>query len=196
MHYPTHSIGGLMSVMDTHATEVAAVGFVYPDDDWFNAGNLFHNVFSNETALCKLANGATARICEFRRVGHVGREGFQIYGTEATFQSNVTASWWISDKEETKIARLSIDEMRDPLPEEVLAAFIAGCDDEKNVLGGHGGSHAYLVHEFVDAVAGDRTPAINAWQAARYLAPGAVAHKSALADGEWMKVPDWGDGPD
>ena len=29
----------------------------------------------------------------------------------------------------------------------------------------------------------------------RYLAPGIVAHQSALRDGELLKVPDWGDAP-
>ena len=61
--------------------------------------------------------------------------------------------------------------------------------------GGHGGSHAYLAHEFVDAIAHERTPAINVWEAVRYMAPGAMAHKSALAGGEVLEVPDWGDAP-
>ena len=61
--------------------------------------------------------------------------------------------------------------------------------------GGHGGSHAYLVHEFVDAVAHGRQPAITVWDAARYTAAGAVAHKSALAGGTLLDVPDWGDPP-
>jgi len=63
----------------------------------------------------------------------------------------------------------------------------------KDFYGGHGGSHAYLAHEFVDAVAHGRLPAINAWEAARYMAAGATAHKSALRDGEWLSVPDWGE---
>jgi hypothetical protein len=51
------------------------------------------------------------------------------------------------------------------------------------------------VHEFVDAVAHDRVPTINVWEAVRYMAAGAVAHKSALRHGELMDVPDWGDAP-
>ena len=60
---------------------------------------------------------------------------------------------------------------------------------------GHGGSHPYLVHEFVDAVANNRQPAINIWEASRYMVMGVMAHKSALRDGETMDVPDWGDAP-
>jgi hypothetical protein len=62
-------------------------------------------------------------------------------------------------------------------------------------LGGHGGSHAYLVHEFVSACSEGRAPAINAWEAVRYMAAGVTAHKSALRGGELLKVPDWGDAP-
>jgi hypothetical protein len=61
--------------------------------------------------------------------------------------------------------------------------------------GGHGGSHPYLVHEFVSAVAANRLPAINAWEAVRYMAAGVMAHQSALRDGELLAVPDWGDAP-
>jgi hypothetical protein len=51
------------------------------------------------------------------------------------------------------------------------------------------------VHEFVEAAAENRQPAINAWEAARYMAMGVMAHKSALKDGETLSVPDWGDAP-
>lgn len=61
--------------------------------------------------------------------------------------------------------------------------------------GGHGGSHAYLVHEFVDACYHNRLPRIHVWEAVRYLAPGVVAHQSALRDGELLQIPDWGDPP-
>ena len=83
--------------------------------------------------------------------------------------------------------------MRDPLPDEVKQAFERGAIEGESLYGGHQGSHAYLVHEFVDAVANNRTPAISTSDAAHWLAAGVIAHKSALRDGEWMKVPDWGD---
>ena len=51
------------------------------------------------------------------------------------------------------------------------------------------------MHEFVEAVANERQPATNAWEAVRYMAPGVMAHKSALKDGEVLDVPDWGDAP-
>jgi hypothetical protein len=38
-------------------------------------------------------------------------------------------------------------------------------------------------------------PAINAWESARYVAAGVMAHKSALQGGALLKVPDWGAAP-
>ena len=84
--------------------------------------------------------------------------------------------------------------MRDPLPEEVVEGFRA-YSTRSDFYGGHGGSHAYLVHELVDAIAHERTPAVNVWEAVRYMAAGVMAHKSAQRGGEVLDVPDWGDAP-
>jgi hypothetical protein len=115
-----------------------------------------------------------------------------VYGSKASFIDSFGQSRWIT-RDNRPEQFLTDEEMRDPLPPEVAAAFAN--DKGETDYGGHGGSHAYLVHEFVDAVAHNRIPAINAWEAARYLAPGVIAHKSALRGGELMKVPDWGDAP-
>jgi hypothetical protein len=68
-------------------------------------------------------------------------------------------------------------------------------NDFSGIFKAHGGSHPYLVHEFVDSVAADRVPTINVWEAVRYMAAGAVAHKSSMRDGESLEIPDWGDAP-
>ncbi len=182
MHYPTHSTSGPISVMGAHAVKVSAWGFRPPEPD-----DYFGEEFSNETALFHMSNGATMRICEYRQVGHPGSEIFRVFGTEGTFRENV----WLDRSTRTP---LTIDEMREPLPPEVEDAFRA-VSKTSDFYGGHGGSHAYLVHEFVDAIAHERTPAINAWEAVRYMAAGVVAHKSALRDGGVLEVPDWGDAP-
>jgi len=190
MHYPTHSMSGPVSVMQAHMTKVSALGFRGPQDDPFFAGDRF----ADETALFQMSNGAAVRICEYRLIGVMGREMFNILGTDGAFfggEGRWGESRWI---DKTSATPLTVDEMRDPLPDEVYEAFV-GCSKTSNAYGGHGGSHAYLVHEFVDAVANERQPAINAWEAVRYMAPGVMAHKSALKDGEVLDVPDWGDAP-
>ena len=182
MHYPTHSTSGPISVMNAHMTKVCAWG--QPDT---TGDDFFAHSIPNETALFEMSNGATARICEFRQIGHTGSETFRIFGTKGSFKEKQ----WI-DKE--KAAPLTVSEMRDPLPDEVVEAWTK-TSKTTDFYGGHGGSHGYLVNEFVDAVASDRTPVINAWEAVRYTAAGVMAHKSALKGGEVLEVPDWGDAP-
>jgi len=136
--------------------------------------------------LFHLSNGATLRICEYRECS-LTRETFRVYGTKGSFEND---RWLDYQSELTP----TVQEMRDPLPRDVAAAFQA-IKPGKDFYGGHGGSHAYLVHEFVSAMAETRDPVINAWEAVRYMAAGAMAHKSALRDGELLSVPDWGDSP-
>ncbi len=183
MHYPTHSTSGPISVMGAHAERVCAWGYANRTADAYFADS----AFSDETALFFMSNGATMRICEYREIGHPEREIFRVYGTEGSFEND---TW--SDRLTT--AHLTVEEMRDPLPDEVALAYREGTG-QSSFYGGHGGSHAYLVHEFVDAVAHDRLPAIHVWEAVRYMAAGVMAHQSALRDGEVLRVPDWGDPP-
>ena len=182
MHYPTHSVSGPMSVMRAHATKVWALPYYNRSGDGF-----FGSEPSNETALFTMSNGATMRICEYREIGHRGRETFRVYGTQGSFENN----HWCDKTGDTA---LTYEEMRDPLPPEVMEAYLATLGPE--FYGGHEGSHAHLVHEFVEAAARDRRPAINAWEAARYMAAGVTAHQSALRGGEVLEVPDWGEAPE
>lgn len=206
MSYPTHSVSGPVHVMRAHAVKASAIGFRNRTGDPYFA----RQEFSNIVAFYRMSNGAACRICEFREApGYFGddAETFRIAGTAGTFSNGM---WWRNGR--TQAGRVppptcqtpTDEEMRDPLPSEVVHAFkrvehrgtpeseLAHLDFTPT---GHGGSHPYLVHEFVTAVAENRQPVINAWEAARYMAMGAMAHKSALRDGEWLDVPDWGDAP-
>jgi predicted dehydrogenase len=201
MHYPTHSIGGLLSVMaavdndSARLTEVSAIGHAYADDDWFSPDTESGNTLANETALFRCANGAAVRICEYRRIGHAGREAFSLFGTDAGFREGADGRCHWTTKHGA--AELSTTEMRAPLPAEVMNSYRRGAAAEtgRGIYGGHGGSHAYLVDEFVRAIATGRRPAMHAWEAARCFVPGIIAHQSALRDGELLKIPDFGSPP-
>jgi predicted dehydrogenase len=185
MHYPTHATSALIAIMGAHMTEVSCMGYTHPNDDFWRPDTRTGNLYSNEIAQFRMSNGAIARINECRRIGHIGHEGVvRIHGTDASFQRDTTDEYrgaWIT---KTSIEVLDSRRFRDPLP-------AALAED----LGGHGGSHAYLVDEFVRACVEFRQPAVNAWEASRYVAAGVMAHKSALKNGELLKVPDWGDAP-
>jgi predicted dehydrogenase len=195
MHYPTHSTSGPVCVMKAHAVKATCYGYRNRNHDPFFAPY----AFSNETALFKMSNGATVRICEYREVaGSIAdSETFRILGTRGTFCENTWKENFRTapmTAQPLAVKTLSVDEMRDPLPTEVYEAFRA-CNPHSDAYGGHNGSHAYLVNEFVEAVATGRQPAINVWEAVRYMAMGVMAHKSSLKDGETMSVPDWGNAP-
>jgi predicted dehydrogenase len=57
--------------------------------------------------------------------------------------------------------------------------------------GGHGGSHGYLMSDFVDAVLRDRKPIVDIVQALNMTVAGMVAHQSALKNGELLKIPQY-----
>jgi predicted dehydrogenase len=57
--------------------------------------------------------------------------------------------------------------------------------------GGHGGSHGYLMSDFVDAILRDRKPLVDVNQALAMTASGIVAHQSALKGGELLKIPQY-----
>lgn len=57
--------------------------------------------------------------------------------------------------------------------------------------GGHGGSHGNLGHEFVGAILENRTPMVDIYEALAMTVPGIIAHRSALKDGETLKVPQF-----
>ena len=211
MHYPTHSTSGPVHVMGAHATRVTAYGYANANDDPFFA----NSAFSNEVALFEMSNGAKVRIAEMREApGMLATESetFRIMGSLGTFSENRffeiqrpdLANVDLDNLNQPTRQDLTPEQMRDPLPQEVTDAFKRAMNqeaDEKDLQNmdftprGHGGSHPYLVHEFVEAISQDRQPPINIWEAARYMAMGITAHQSALQDGERLAVPDWGDAP-
>ena len=73
-------------------------------------------------------------------------------------------------------------------PSEVL---LAGMAAPVSVGAHHGGSHPFLVHEFISSIAEGREPLVGALRAAAWTAPGVCAHESALRGGERIEVPDY-----
>ena len=59
----------------------------------------------------------------------------------------------------------------------------------------HFNSHPFLVEDFVRAVVENKLPPNNAWDSARYMIPGLIAHESALRGGELLDIPDLGEAP-
>ena len=218
MHYPTHSLGGVLGAIPGHAVSVSCIG-VRDDrgDGVFDREvSQFGNDFSNATALFELDNGGIMRINEMRRVGYpsqIRESRFRYFGTEASLEQIATVSVWQDKQDVTDISEELTTRPSMPLDDPSLAhiapelreAFVSGYapvhDEDRlpavyhGVPSGHEGSHHFLVDDFVRAVVDGTLPTVNAWVAARYTMPGIVAHRSALQGGERLDVRDFGDAP-
>lgn len=207
MNYPTHSVSGPVSVMNTYALKVSAYGTKNQfgeEDKYFS-----HSDFASIVAMFKLANGASFRVAELREIcPNLGLkdEDFRIYGTRGSYSYNQykdnqrIPGVLTSYRRDNSCRSMTDQEMRDPLPKEVADAFKKVLQPDAKpgdefVPQGHGGSHPYLVNEFVTSVYEHRRPAIDIWQASSWMAMGVAAHKSAQREGEIVNVVDFGRAP-
>ena len=55
--------------------------------------------------------------------------------------------------------------------------------------GWHGGSHGYLTDDFIRAILLGKKPVVDVVCAVNLTLPGLYMHRSAMKDGEWLKIP-------
>jgi predicted dehydrogenase len=218
MFYPTHTTSSIIGVTGARMTHVSCLGYLDSHEDGiFREGaNLWDNPFSNQTALMRTSDGGMARINEFRRIGWRGKKGSvasSIFGTEGSFEENCGGQYWTTVESNSVVDlgelldcsgnyRRSDQELEDDVhkmdffssssrvhPIHRLPQEFA---DQHN---GHSGSHQFLVDDFVKAVHTHRLPPTNVWEAAKYCAPGLIAHQSALQAGAMLEIPHFGDAP-
>ncbi len=204
MLYPTHSIGGVLSVLGQRAVSVSCLAVRDDRDDgvFDRSVSMFDNDFSNATALFELAGGAIMRTNEMRRVGypsHIRESRYRYFGTEASFEQLAEVSVWQDKNGVTDISGLLVPQ---PLPEGEPGHGFARVHDRSRLPAsysglptGHEGSHHFLADDFVRAVTTRTLPPVNAWVAAGFTLPGIVAHQSANRGGERLPVPEMGDPP-
>lgn len=198
MHYPTHSVGMVVPVTGERLSEVQAVG--WGDNHEILQTNEYKNPFWNTTAFFKTSGGHSSRISVFWHVAAGGTERGQFYGDRLSYIMERP------EKSPNTVIRISkngktvLDSNGYPEGDVKIEAFnqpdyLERLPASMRVKSGHGGSHTFLVHEFLSAILEDRQPAINVWEAIAYTAPGIVAHQSALKGGELMKIKDYGKAP-
>ena len=165
--YPTHSNGYYMGVTDGSFTEVCCMGM--PSRlDWLQPGkNSFNNRFGTEIAFYRTSEGGMARMgVSWDTPGHGGETG-RIRAQKGSYVGKFDGL----EKDQPAI-------VRPPLPPGVKG-------------GGHGGSHGYLMDDFVTAILADRRPLVDVCAALNMTVAGIMAHQSALKDGELMKIPQF-----
>lgn len=165
--YPTHSNAYYVGVGGQSFTEVSCMGMPSVVHHLRPENNRYQNPFGTEIALFRTSEGGSARMAvSWDTPGHEGEMG-RVRGQKGAWYGGFQGL--VKDLPNTK---------RPPLPPKVDA-------------GGHGGSHGYLMNEFITAILQDRTPLVNIVWALNMSVAGVVAHQSALKDGELLKIPQY-----
>jgi len=165
--YPTHSNAYHVCVTGGSFTEVSCLGIPSKVEHLQRSNNRYKNAFGTEIALFRTSEGGSARMAvSWDTPGFSGEMG-RIRGQRGTFYEQYEGL-------ETNLPSVQ----RPPLPPGVAA-------------GPHGGSHGYLMNEFVSAILQDRTSLVNIAMALNLTVPGIVAHQSALKGGELLKIPQF-----
>lgn len=165
--YPTHSNAYYTGVSAGSFTEVCCMGMPSVIDHLLPSNNRYRNPFGTEIALFRTSEGGSARMAVSWDTPGSGGEQGRVRGQKGT----VYGKYEGLEKDLPNIDR-------PPLPPKVDP-------------GGHGGSHGYLMNEFVTAILEDRKPLVDVAQALAMTVGGIVAHQSALKDGELLKIPQY-----
>ncbi len=175
MWYPTHASAYYTCVTFGSMVEVSCMGKKSINEFRQPENNAYGNCFGTEIGLFRTSENGVARIMVSFDTpgwsGEVGRMRGQLasYAEQSKYCGAVPEAKAIVDK---------LNLAKPALPPEVDA-------------GGHGGSHGYLMNNFVEALLKDENPLVNIAVALNTTACGVVAHQSALKDGELMKIPQY-----
>ena len=169
--YPTHSNAYYCCVTGGSFTEVSCMG-IPSNMDAYTTTNQYKNPFGTEIALFRTSEGGMARMgVSWDTPGFNGEMG-RVRGQLASYFNSYEGI------EESQKIVSSLNLKKPALPPGVDA-------------GGHGGSHGYLGNEFILSILENRKPLVNIEWALNLTASGIVAHRSALKDGELLKIPQY-----
>ena len=212
MLYATHSVSTILSVTGAQATSVTCIGLKDTADDGIFDSNIsmWKNNQSNQVALFETSDGGIMRIAELRRVGTAPLEStvrMSIFGTEGSFEQQVGYASWATknsfDIVTDEIGTFSDVEnpyslRPDYVPPNLWDGGFARVHDRsqlpKEFVGlsnGHGGSHQFMVDDFVMDAVGERKAPMNIIDAARFTIPGVLAHQSAQMAGQKLQIPQY-----
>ena len=167
--YPTHSNAYYVGVTGGSFTEVSCMGMRSTVEHLQPENNQFGNPFGTEIGLFRTSEGGMARMAVSWDTPGEGGERGRIRTDKGTFYGEFQ-----SGKKDATSPAIH----RPPLPPGVAA-------------GGHGGSHGYLMSEFIEAILLNRKPLVDVAQSLNMTVSGIVAHQSALKDGELMNIPQY-----
>ena len=188
MHYLTHALAPLLAITQGRIAKVSCMGSGRLRSDIQQPGG---NTFPLQSGLFQFAESEL--VAEVTRswfqVAHPNTEAFSVYGDKRSFE-------WLLEHEKPLLFTLepvqpsrrgrtvTTEQVTVPYRPDLLPEAIA-----QFATGGHGGSHPHLAHEFVRSIVEGRAPAIDAYRAAEWAAPGICANESSLRGGELVFIP-------
>ena len=210
MKYLTHALSPLLALTGATVRDVVCYGSSRLTTDRLGP---FGNPFPVEVGLFRLSGSDVIGeiTMSFFQTARTYTEGFAVYGDAMSIEwpNEVDGPLTVHELlpldpdqpdaglrgRRSQTSRVEPADETDELPEQlrrfvrpyVLEAAAGGPAITK--LAEHGGSHPFLVHEFISAAVEDRPAAIDAPTAAAWTAPGIIAHASALVHGERVPVP-------
>jgi predicted dehydrogenase len=165
--YPTHSNAYYLGVTGGSFTEVSCMGLPSNITHLQPGNNPYKNAFGTEIALFRTNEGGMARMAvSWDTPGFSGEMG-RMRGQKGSYYGKYEGP-----------AQSMPNLIRPPLP--------PGVD-----RGGHGGSHGFLMNEFVTSILQNRKPLVDVAMALNLTVSGIVAHKSAVKGGELLKIPQY-----
>jgi predicted dehydrogenase len=166
--YPTHANAYYSSVTGGTFLEVSCRGIPSTVKKYQPENNAFKNAFATEIAFYRTSEGGMARMGVSCDTPGFNLEGGRVRGQRGSMTG------------------MSYDGLEKNLPDLSRPALPPSVQP-----GGHGGSHGFLMNEFVESILADRKPIVDIIAALNMVVPGVVAHQSALKDGELMKIPQF-----
>jgi len=197
MNYPTHCTSYLIGVTRERLTSVACTG--QDNGAQYYKDNMYNNPFCNETALFRTDKGHSFRVMVWWDAPVRGTERGQWYGSKMSFfdpNPNGIGSVIVRAGEQIEKDDAGFERKLSPFEQYALPEYWKTdmLPEPLRHGSGHGGSHTFLTHEFIDALVNDRQPAVNIHEALAFTVPGIIAHQSALQGGKQLKVPTFYDG--
>jgi predicted dehydrogenase len=182
--YCAHTLGPVLMLMQDRIVEACGLtsGFKRKPEFKDHLGYL-----DFEIGLFKTEKGSVVKILRSQTAARPHMVWYSLYGTKGHLENG-------------RFDKLKLDGIRyfEGMGHKDPAQLVECANSDPDLpeearSGGHGTSEYFMIRDFLDAVGKGERPFIDAIKASEWTIPGLVAHESAMAGGEWMKVPtfDW-----
>ena len=192
MLYPTHCTAYLVGVTGETMTHVSCTG--WGDDAPVLRDNRYGNPFWNETAFFTTDRANSFRAAVYWNAAVGGTERGHWYGSRMSYFDPhpnglgpvVRRAAKQTERDDGGFERTLAEHERYDQPRWWATEMLP---EPLRHDSGHDGSHTFLTHEFVDALARRRRPSIGIAEALNMTVPGIVAHQSAVEGGRQLPIP-------